>query len=145
MLKTIFYPILFYTNKSNFNFSTNLYKIKDTNKLINKYNFLKKLYFILYYSDLVLLDKKFLSDFRKDKKKVLKYLESTKKDFLFFYYNNKIYDYNRLIKLINSFSFNFNSFFYFLSLKNKNKKFLNIIFYLKKKKCLLKDKYKKKI
>ena len=137
MLKTIFYPILFYTNKSNFNFSTNLYKIKDTNKLVNKYNFLKKLYFILYYSDLVLLDKKFLSDFRKDKKKVLKYLESTKKDFLFFYYNNKIYDYNRLIKLINSFSFNFNSFFYFLSLKNKNKKFLNIIFYLKKKKCLL--------
>lgn len=137
MLKTIFYPILFYTNKSNFNFSTNLYKIKDTNKLVNKYNFLKKLYFILYYSDLVLLDKKFLSDFKKDKKKVLKYLESTKKDFLFFYYNNKIYDYNRLIKLINSFSFNFNSFFYFLSLKNKNKKFLNIIFYLKKKKCLL--------
>jgi len=137
MLKTKLYPILFYTNKLNFNFSTNLYKIKDTNKLINKYNFFKKLYFILYYSDLILIDKNFLSDLKYNKKKVLKYLESTKKDFLFFYYNNKIYNYNRLIKLINSFSFNLNSFFYFLNFKNKNKKFLNIIFYLKKKKCLL--------
>ena len=137
MLKTKFYPILFYTNKVNFNFSNNLYKIKDTKKIVNKYNFFKKLYFILYYADFIVLDKKLLSDFIKDKKKIFKYLESTKKDFLFFYYNKKIYDYKRLLKLVNAFSFNFNSFFYFLNLKNKNRKFLNIIFYLKKKKCLL--------
>lgn len=135
MLKFIFYPILFFTNKINFKF-LNLYNIKDTKKIINRYNFSKKLYYILYYSDHILLDKKLLLDFLIDKKKVLNYLELINKDFLFFYYNKKIYNYNRLTKLINSFVFNFNCFFYLLNLINKSK-FLNIIFYLKKKKCLL--------
>lgn len=137
MLKTLLHPILFYTNKSSFNYSNNLYKVKETKKILLNYDFLKKSYFILYYSDLFLLDNKLLSDFSLNKIKVLKFLESNKNNFLFFYYNNKVYNYKRLLNLLNSFNFNFNSFFYFLSLKNKNKKFLNLIIYLKKKRCLL--------
>lgn len=136
MLKTLFHPILFYTNKATFNSLNNLYNIKETKKVLNNYTFLKKSYFILYYSDLFLLDKSLLLDFALNKRKVLKYLDLNKNNFLFFYYNNHIYTYKRLIVLLNTLAFNYNSLFYFLGLKNKNIKILNIIFYLKKKKCL---------
>nr|YP_009308424.1 hypothetical protein [Paramoeba pemaquidensis]AOS85562.1 hypothetical protein [Paramoeba pemaquidensis] len=130
-------PIIFLINKDNYDYSKEIYKIQSTTTLLNKYSFNKNSCFMLYYSDFYLFDKTFLSDCSLNKTRVLSYLESQKKKVLFIYYNNIFYNYNRLIKFIKLFSFNFIKTFHFLNLKYKNMKLLSILFYLKKKKCLV--------
>lgn len=129
-------PIIFFNNKDNSDYSKEIYKIQSSNNLLTKYNFNKNNYFMLYYTDFYLLDATFLLDCSLNKSKVLFYMESLKKKVLFIYYNNKFYNYNRLIKFIKLFSFNFIKTFHFLNLKYKNMKLLSILFYFKKKKCL---------
>ena len=130
-------PIVFLINKENNNSSKEIYKIKNINTLLNKYDFNKNNYFMLYYIDCYLFDSTFLSDCELNKSKVISYLELNKKKILYVYYNNKFYNYNKLIKFIKLFSFNFKKVFHFLNLKWKNKKIISVLFYFKKKKCLV--------
>lgn len=135
MLKN--YPILFFINKDNSDFNKYSYTINNVSSLLTKYEFNKNSYFMFFYSDSYLLDSNFLIDCKLNNKKILKFLELTKKNFLFIYYNNKFYNFNLLVKFIKLFSLNFSNFFYFFNLKYKNNKILHILSYLKKKKCLV--------
>lgn len=81
----------------------------------------------------MLIDYNFLIDLQKNRKKILKYLEMNKKNFLFFYYNKKIYNYKFLITLVKFYDFLYSNFFYFLKIKKINFNFLKILIYIKNK------------
>ena len=132
--KNLFLPIIFYLKKSiNTTITPVVYKLWSIKSLFNKYKIFKKFYHILFYSDLMLIDYNFLIDLQKNKKKILKYLEMNKKNFLFFYYNKKIYNYKFLIILVKFYDFLYSNFFYFLKIKKINFNFLKILIYIKNK------------
>ena len=56
---------------------------------------------------------------------------------LFTYYNNKIYNLNLLNKVVNFYLFKYNTIIYYLNFNKKFKKILFLLFYLKRKKCLV--------
>lgn len=132
--KNLFLPIIFYLKKSiNTTITPVVYKLWSIKSFFNKYKIFKKFYHILFYSDLMLIDYNFLTDLQKNKKKILKYLEMNKKNFLFFYYNKKIYNYKFLIILVKFYDFLYSNFFYFLKIKKINFNFLKILIYIKNK------------
>nr|QFQ52411.1 hypothetical protein [Paramoeba aparasomata] len=125
-------PIIFFLSNNNF-WGLNTYKISPTDKIIKNFKLFKKFYFILFYSNVMLLDNKFCIDMFVNKKKTLKFLEKNKMYFLFFYYNKKIYNYNRLLKLIKYTTFLYMTFYQFLGINQLNLGLIKFFIFLKKK------------